>query len=592
MSVVIDTIAPPIRIATTPEKSSRLRPQIPALTGLRFFAAFFILWGHSTGWLAQFNDSQINERLGFIGEPGMSLFFVLSGFVIHYNYRDLFFRSGMARAVSEFAAARFARLYPLYVVFLLFAIGANNFIGDSSKGQSILWYHITLTQSWWYTIDPNGRLMINELFPLSWSVSTEMFFYAVYPALIFLIASVIKGKRMLSIAALYVGIVLFILSLSFAFLDPLLQTAQRYLPNCCGQGDDSFYRWFFYYSPYTRVLEFLLGCMTAQAIMQLTSRAASLKEHRWGVRVQNVAVLSVLVISLIQGNIIKVPDGVSTYVHHLENSFLFAPAIAIILFCVARYKSWLSRFLVLPLLVLLGEMSYSIYLAHTWTLRLFEHPARALTPSGALDAVWCVVCGIALTILVSYGTYRVIEMPCRSLLRRWSGTAISAVVGVSGRATVIGRYSLQSGMMKRVPFSAFWMLTLTAIVVTGQSAQSIIHYVRSTLYHRSEVDVLSASYGLSCLVSEGNVTKPIKQLCHFAAKCDIAVSVDQFGDPAPGCDKDFTVVYRCTGQTGTKTGYIPASADGKHIVVACATDQINAATRSIISGLASGGKLQ
>lgn len=591
MSVAINSVAPPITIGTTPEKSSRLRPQITALTGLRFFAAFFILWGHSMGWLAQFNDSQINEYFSFIGEPGMSLFFVLSGFVIHYNYRDLFLRSGMARAVSQFAAARFARLYPLYLVFLLFAIGGNNFIGDSSKGQPILWYHITLTQSWWYTIDSNGRLMINELFPLSWSVSTEIFFYAVYPALIFLIASVIKGKRMLSIAALYVGIVLFILSLSFAFLDPLLQTAQRYVPNCCGQGDDSFYRWFFYYSPYTRVLEFLLGCMTAQAIMQLMSHPASVKEHYWGARVQDVAVVSVLVISLIQGNIIKIPH-VSGYIHHLENCFLFAPAIAIILFCVARYKSWLSRFLVLPPLVLLGEMSYSIYLAHTWTLRLFEHPARALTPSGALDAVWCVICGIALTILVSYGTYHLIEMPGRSLLRRWSGTTISAVLGESGRATVIGWYGLRSGMVKRVPFSASWMLTLTAIVFTGQSAQSMIRYIRSTIYHRSEIDVLSASYGLSCRVSEGNVTKPIKQLCHFAATCDTLVSVDQLGDPAPGCDKDFTIVYRCTSQIGTRTGYIPASADGKHIVLECATKHVNAATPSIIPAVASGGKLQ
>jgi peptidoglycan/LPS O-acetylase OafA/YrhL len=75
------------------------RPQIPALTGLRFFAAFFILWQHSIRWIAQFQNADVYSSFGFLGVPGMSLFFVLSSFVIHYNYRDLFLRHGTARVV-------------------------------------------------------------------------------------------------------------------------------------------------------------------------------------------------------------------------------------------------------------------------------------------------------------------------------------------------------------------------------------------------------------------------------------------------------------------------------------------------------------
>src|ERR1700691_5233202 len=108
-----------------PMLSLHSRPPIPALTGLRFFAAFFILWQHSIRWIAQFQNTDVYSSFGFFGVPGMSLFFVLSGFVIHYNYRDLFLRRGMARALCEFVAARFARLYPLYVAFLLIAIAAN-----------------------------------------------------------------------------------------------------------------------------------------------------------------------------------------------------------------------------------------------------------------------------------------------------------------------------------------------------------------------------------------------------------------------------------------------------------------------------------
>ena len=43
----------------------------------------------------------------------MPLFFVLSGFVIHYNYAESI-QTGGASALLNFFSARFARLYPLY----------------------------------------------------------------------------------------------------------------------------------------------------------------------------------------------------------------------------------------------------------------------------------------------------------------------------------------------------------------------------------------------------------------------------------------------------------------------------------------------
>src|SRR5215469_3559660 len=86
-------------------------PQIPALTGLRFVAAASILVEHAADWLAQFSNSNVQQYFAFVGMYGMPLFFVLSGFVIHYNYRKLFLSRSIARATCEFAAARFARLF-------------------------------------------------------------------------------------------------------------------------------------------------------------------------------------------------------------------------------------------------------------------------------------------------------------------------------------------------------------------------------------------------------------------------------------------------------------------------------------------------
>src|SRR4029079_19621104 len=80
----------------TPSTISKFsRPPIPALTGLRFFAAFFILVAHAGYSIGQFQDSNISRYISFIALYGMQLFFVLSGFVIEYNYKHLFLTKGI-----------------------------------------------------------------------------------------------------------------------------------------------------------------------------------------------------------------------------------------------------------------------------------------------------------------------------------------------------------------------------------------------------------------------------------------------------------------------------------------------------------------
>jgi len=75
------------------------KSKLDALTGLRGVAAFSVLFGHAI--INTFSYEPIvwpfSARFDYFG---MSLFFVLSGFVIHYNYADLF------RAESLKAATR------------------------------------------------------------------------------------------------------------------------------------------------------------------------------------------------------------------------------------------------------------------------------------------------------------------------------------------------------------------------------------------------------------------------------------------------------------------------------------------------------
>jgi hypothetical protein len=582
LSALIDSAAREVAadqaaVAATPPAHSR--PQIPALTGLRFFAAFMILYGHSLGWIAQFQDANV-DRVTFIGVPGMSLFFVLSGFVIHYNYRDLFLRHGFARAICEFAAARFARLYPLFLVFLVMAIAA-----DGPVPGQILGYFVTLTQSWWYTVYQN-RLIINWLFPTSWSISTEMFFYAVYPAVAFWIAAVVGGRRMLWIATLYSCAILAGLIASRIYLTSFLDIAQGHVPDYIAPGaktfEDSFYRWFFYFSPCARVLEFLLGCMTAQVVVQTRAKPPTAIERHLGAWALAAAIAALLLISMMTVGIVQI-TYVTDYAQHMEMTFLCGPPVAVILFCVARYETPVARFLSFPLLVLLGEMSYSIYLVHMFTLRLFEHPPRIFSLGQVLDAGLCVVCGIALTLIVSYGTYHLIEMPGRLWLRRALGGAIGVIFGNSGKPTVKRPVFAQPITAKRAALSAAAALALLLIPLSGEAAKSkgLITRLHHWIYpHRSEVTVLSATYGLNCRAftveapavnwaGPGNITQKIKDRCDLSAKCTVSVDVDELGDPASGCGKDIDITYQCTGMSDAKAAHLPGEADGKSVVLEC-----------------------
>src|SRR3989442_2499496 len=84
------------------------RPRLPALTSVRFFAALHVFVFHmyamkitsGAGWTGQISS---------IGYVGVSLFFLLSGFILVYTY------SGRDVASREFWRAGFARMYRPYV---------------------------------------------------------------------------------------------------------------------------------------------------------------------------------------------------------------------------------------------------------------------------------------------------------------------------------------------------------------------------------------------------------------------------------------------------------------------------------------------
>jgi peptidoglycan/LPS O-acetylase OafA/YrhL len=397
---------------------------IAPLTGLRFVAAFCILFMHTTFWCAPFTHNQASHAIGdIIGVYGMPLFFVLSGFVIHYNYGTLFRNQTYRSALRQFLSARFARIYPLYLFFCIFGALSDftaDWIGYAPRTfLSNIIHSVTLTQSWVYKIVVNDRVLLDNGFGLGWSISTEFFFYLCYTIFVFAILFIRRPATNLVIAVLFSVLVFTVLGLGYSYSDRLMTFARAHVTHYIDLRDNfsnSLYRWLFYYSPYSRVWEFVLGCLSAQLFLLVQHRSISDKERAFGSVTVYLSLLILFVFGILYG-LLTQNTAFSRILHFFALNFGCAVPIATLIFCLARYQTPVSQLLSLPPILWLGDISYSIYAVHTWTVRPFIRPAIELNSVYAIDAVLRVSTAIAFTIIAATATYRIIELPCRRYLR-------------------------------------------------------------------------------------------------------------------------------------------------------------------------------
>jgi peptidoglycan/LPS O-acetylase OafA/YrhL len=148
------------------------RPEIPSLTGMRFVAAFLVVLAHTDHFFAAMQPAWLDYAWRVGANVGMTTFFVLSGFVIHYNYSAAIVAKG-APAIRSFLVARFARLYPLYLLTLLIAIALfPSMIHDDVFRQQWMWRYLTMTQDWTPTLA--GQLPLTLYIGSAWSISAEV----------------------------------------------------------------------------------------------------------------------------------------------------------------------------------------------------------------------------------------------------------------------------------------------------------------------------------------------------------------------------------------------------------------------------------
>ena len=78
--------------------------------------------------------------------------------------------------------------------------------------------------------------------------------------------------------------------------------------------------------------------------------------------------------------------------------------------------------------------------------------------------------------------------------------------------------------------------------------------------------VQSATYGGNCKAPIGNVTDKVAKMgCNWVDSCSIPISVSTFGDPVPGCVKNFDLAYSCGSTPFSK--HLEGEANGQTMIM-------------------------
>lgn len=379
--------------------------QLPELTSLRFFAAFAVLALHYRDLLGPLPTWMLKALIG--GQYGVTFFFVLSGFILTWNYHGWFSAGVQPGGYWRFMRLRLARIYPIYVVGLLldtpWHLIERASVGQLGASGHVFWASWLLNlvglQAWVPAV-PYAMFWNAP----AWSVSAEFFFYASFPFVCALLA-----RRVATLGGLLWALLATVLvqTLAYAIVIHLLTYVWKV------EGQTQYL--VMVYNPLLRLSEFVAGCLAGQYFVRSRGLVSFAASRLWATAsARNAVIVASLVLV---GSRIMMPDytgpSANTWLLDvaLKCPFYIVPFAALIV-AVASGPTFLTGLLTLPVLVLLGEASYALYIIH-WSGQTFLRMGFL----GSLGTPFVHALFLVGTVAASVFFYRVVEVPWRRRLR-------------------------------------------------------------------------------------------------------------------------------------------------------------------------------
>lgn len=340
--------------------SNNLRP----MEGLRGFAVFLVFLVHYATQMEPWTskDPELAGVLAMvhtIGNAGVDLFFVLSGYLI---YGSLIARS---QPFLPYMRRRVARIYPAFcVVFGLYLV-LSLLHPEESK------FPTETDEAWLYALQ--NFLLLPGLFPIkpmitvAWSLSYEIFYYLAMPLVIgvFGLRHHSRTVRIGFFAASAAAIALYCL----------------------------------FFGGHIRLIMFIAGILLHEALRQPPVAAP------------HSGIALVLLVAGLAATTWPT-QGAGGYIAKIVALFFAFPVLCYT--CFQAPRSWLPRAFCWTPLRWLGNMSYSYYLAHSLGLKLgFMVLAKAMPHAGneTLFVAAMLPVMFAVTLIPSAALFLLVERP-------------------------------------------------------------------------------------------------------------------------------------------------------------------------------------
>ena len=352
--------------------------QLDQITFTRFIAAVTVVFFHYGQSIFPASVPFLFENIT-AGPIAVGYFYVLSGFIMAIAYYQVDTNNRENFNKTKYWLARFARIYPVYLLALLIMAAAK--FKTLGQDWETLPLHILLLQSW----IPGYPITLNTP---GWSLSVEAFFYLCFPFLLIWIYK--RGLKSMT----YIAIVLWLIT----------QVILLVKLNSAEYQAKSLLHDFIYYNPLMHLNQFILGLVCGAYLKSTKPNSTSNKSGLW------------LLLSFFAMFLLIWGRPYLETLFDIKLAFtngLLAPVFLAIIVFLAQHKGFISKVFSYPLLILLGEASYSLYILQKPIYGIYD---RLVVPRIDLSETAHFYLFLIILILISIASYKLLETPMRKLI--------------------------------------------------------------------------------------------------------------------------------------------------------------------------------
>jgi peptidoglycan/LPS O-acetylase OafA/YrhL len=346
--------------------ASDIRP----LTSLRFIAALLVFFSHYSG-VPYSRTTHIWQSLFLEGHVGVTIFFVLSGFLITLNYFPAV--DDGTFSTYTFFLKRFARILPLYWFMLALTFVSSVWVNEELYAPVPL-TNWTLTQSYF-------SALATSVIITGWSLPVEVAFYLVAPLILRTVAAYPQSLPAAGVRLMMWSIGLFLLGMLLVDFSRASGLNQFY-----GFMDSFSFMTFF--TLFGRGFHFCFGMFLALVYLQR-------REQWWTAPSSGWKATSLFLLSLVGiGGLQMVMNQTGSVMEGWYWNMGVAVLAGMLILSLTCPTAISSRLLSRPLPVYMGQISYALYLFQTMPIGHNLYPFFRASPPlyyvvmNVLSAFW------------------------------------------------------------------------------------------------------------------------------------------------------------------------------------------------------------